>query len=160
MAQFNGTVEQLEKSVALTQDTADYIIERRTIESKSKDGRALNWLYTRWESGYQKLECKYRWNNNADISTVYGGMCYATTPLFIADEYPVAFSDTPTVNCEMVSCDPGTYHPTFVQQDYGSQNYNTIATATELPHFWLYSANVESTIGHPVFKFSAEGMGA
>lgn len=159
MVQFNGTVEQLENSVALTQDVADYIVERKTIQSTAKDGQILNWLYTKWKSGYQKLECTYRWSNNAYIETAWGNMYYEQNPIVIAGEYPVAFSDAPTCNIAMINADPQTYHPIFVQQDY-SDNYSGIDTTTSLPHFWLYSGNKELAIGHPTFKFSAEGQGA
>lgn len=71
MAQFNGTVEQLEQSVNTTESIADYVVESGETITNNEENLPITWHFVKWKSGKVMLWCVYTIRSTADSSGVY-----------------------------------------------------------------------------------------
>lgn len=77
MAQFKGTVEQLENSVAKTEAISDYVIGRTTQEVSTghTTPSSITWDIETWASGRVVLNCHSTVRSSADPASVFSTKC-------------------------------------------------------------------------------------
>lgn len=71
MAQFNGTVEQLEQSVNTTENMADYVVESEKITTTDGENEKLVWNVQKWYSGRVVCICRGTAATEIDPGSVY-----------------------------------------------------------------------------------------
>lgn len=148
MAQFNGTVKDLEKSVATTQAMADYIVEQGTVDFEAADDHLTGtWFYQIWKSGYKKCYTQVKCNDNFYVSTAWGGMYEISSSKTIFPSYPVSFTNAPNVKVDYVLADTGTQYNCLVR----------VGTHITAPPTVSLVCGKSVTVGHPVFTIVAEG---
>lgn len=145
MAQFNGTVEQLEQSVNTTESTADYIIESGTSDVEQNDVYfGSTWHWQVYKSGYKRCQITVKCKNNLALNESWAGGYKLSAKLEIIPEFPVTFTSTPFVAVNVVSADVGTEYTCIAWSPFGSKR-----------HIQVFGEN--KTFGHPIFQIVAEG---
>lgn len=148
MAQFNGTVEQLEKSVAQTEGTADYIIDSGTVDFTETDTvESDTWHYQIYQSGYKRLFCTLQLKNNLTLSNSFGSLYIGKIDNLPSYPTNASFSEYPSITVNTVNADGGSQYDVVTKVHYGG--------LAKLPTIALIGDNV--TIGHPKFSVIVEG---
>lgn len=86
MAQFNGTVEQLDQSVSTTENMADYVIVQ---------GTKGIWTYQKWHSGIVKC-----WGKK---EITLAGASNGRPWIELNVEFPFSFTEIPIIECMTVN---------------------------------------------------------
>lgn len=101
MAQFKGTVEQLENAAAKTKNIADYIIEQGEYQTTANNGNEVIWHYEKWYSGKAECWCSLvmgsifggdmqLWNNSVYSTQIPQGLIPFPPNLFTTAPYETA----------------------------------------------------------------------
>lgn len=147
MAQFNGTVEQLEQSVNTTESMADYVVESGELAVADTDVYfGSTWYWQIYKSGFKRCQIRFKSVKNLTLNDAWaGGYRLSNSMTFPA--LPINFENDPLINVNLTLADQGAA--------YNVISFVPPTSVSGTRTIQLFGPNV--TIGHPVFQIVAEG---